>query len=142
MSENEIYTGYLLNSTQATVRKVCIYSDFDELNRDPLQQMHELMNGCTLDLLRVRVASDLMFCVWYHRFPTAERVASFFHFSGLRKPIAGRAVVFQDDGMSPTDSNASPFGITPQISIGDFSSLIVCVGFHLKASGDRPRLVA
>ncbi|MCO5067025.1 MAG: hypothetical protein M9924_21905 [Rhizobiaceae bacterium] len=115
-------TGYLIDPTAGVLSYVTIHDPADRFGHDTRSQMLLRLNAKGLDVLPVEL-DGAAHLVWHDAHCFEGYTSGLFQIDKLPF-LAGRAVIFADDGKSPEDANATPFGLTPTIAAQDLAARI------------------
>lgn len=119
------YTGFLIDPLNATIGPVYIVDPVDEHRHRPKTQLRQLLGARALHTLEIELGGR-RHLVWHDAHDTEPYWTAMFQIKQSQF-LANRAVVFADDNKDEFDSDASPFGIEPTISMAELSELTTCI---------------
>jgi hypothetical protein len=117
-------TGYLIDPTTGFLSYTTIHDPSDRFGHHTKSQMLLILNARTIDVLPVEL-DGAAHLIWHDAQCFEGHTSGLFQID-LLPFLAGRAVIFADDGKTPDDADAPPFGLPPTISAQELAARITC----------------
>lgn len=116
--------GYLIDPTTGTLSIAAIHDPADRLGHDTGHQMQFILSAKKFDVLPFEL-DGVRYLAW-HDALCFESYATGLITIDKSPFLAGRCMIFADDGKTPEDADATPFGLTPKIAITDLAKRVTC----------------